>query len=94
MLFFFSSPPVSHLCRYISTGVCVLFSMDMLGRSILYGKHNAFVYNIDRSISVAALSDAIRQKQDTETSDGENYLRVVAIDCDEFAFEFDVFEGN
>lgn len=82
------------LNRYFSIGVCLLFSVDMFGRAVLYGQHNAFVYNIDRSISLAAISDAIWPKQDTETSHGENYLRVVAIDRDEFAAESDVFEGN
>lgn len=50
------------LNRYFSIGVCLLFSVDMFGRAVLYGQHNAFVYNIDRSISLAAISDAIRPK--------------------------------
>lgn len=54
-----SSIPVR---RYFSAGVCLLFGMDMFGRAVLYGKYNAFVYNIDRSVPLAALSDAIWQK--------------------------------
>lgn len=80
--------------RTFSTSVGALFGLDLSGRAILYGQHNAFVHDFHRSIFIAEISDAIWSQQNEKTGHSENYIRVVAVDCNEPAAEFDVFKGN
>jgi hypothetical protein len=64
----------------------------MFRRSILY--HHASLHNLHRPIFVPSISDALRSQQDSEASRTENFLRLAAVNCDEFAVELNVLEGK
>lgn len=80
--------------RIFSLGLGALPDLDLFGCALLYGQYNALVYHFCGSISVAALSDALRAEQDTQTGHFENSVCVAAIHRHESAAEFDVFEGE
>jgi hypothetical protein len=66
----------------------------MFGRALLHGKHHAPLYDINRSLFVAALSDAVWTQQDSPESRTENILRMAIVNCNEPASELNVFEGK
>lgn len=54
-------------CRPLSAELGALPDLDLPGRVVLHGEHNASVHHIGRSLSLTALPHAIRSQQDAST---------------------------
>lgn len=80
--------------RFFSTPLDPLPGMDMPGCPLLHRKYNAFMHDIDRSLSVAAVPDAFRTQQNQEARDPENCVRLAAVDRNEPAAKSYVLKGE
>lgn len=52
------------------------------------------MHHLYRPILVSPLPDEVWPEQNSQASSTENFLRVVAVNCNELTVESDVFEGK
>lgn len=80
--------------RVLSARLGALPDLDLPGRSLLHGQHNAPVHNLRGPLFVAALPDEIRTEQNAAESHPQNCIRLASEHRHEPALELDVLEGE